>query len=154
VSAGALRPLALVHPPAGTLAALLLRVKTQDTWPFTNRAMPWGLAVFLVMLWLTPFHAIELPISLPLDAKLDRPLLALMAGGWLVSFGLMSARVRPHVRLTPLHGGVALFFVACVASVALNTDLLVNLSEFSLSARKLVLLISFLTFFAIVASVV
>jgi polysaccharide biosynthesis protein PslJ len=154
VSAGALRPLALVHPPAGTLAALLLRVKTQDTWPFTNRAMPWGLAAFLVMLWLTPFHAIELPISLPLDAKLDRPLLALMAGGWLVSFGLLSARVRPHVRLTPLHGGVALFFVACVASVALNTDLLVNLSEFSLSARKLVLLISFLTFFAIVASVV
>jgi len=37
--------------------------------------LPWGLAGFLVMLWLLPFDSVDLPIPLPLDAKLDRPLL-------------------------------------------------------------------------------
>ena len=44
--------------------------------------MPWIVAGFLAMVWLLPFDAIELPVHLPLDAKLDRLLLLLVGALW------------------------------------------------------------------------
>jgi O-antigen ligase len=65
-------PRASAVPRAATDAA--------DIWPHTDRLLPWGVAGFITMLMLVPFDAISLPITLPMDAKLDRPVLAVLAG--------------------------------------------------------------------------
>ena len=52
-------------------------------WPHTTRLLPWALVGFLAMLWFIPFDSIYLPLGLPVDATLDRPLLVLLVGLWL-----------------------------------------------------------------------
>ena len=51
-------------------------------WPNTTRVLPWMLAAFIAILWLTPFNTISLSASLPFDLKLDRLVLPfiLLAG--------------------------------------------------------------------------
>ena len=58
-----------------------------DDWPHTTRMLPWASAAFVVMLFLVPFDAIDLPVSLPLSSTPDRPLLialvtAVAAAAW------------------------------------------------------------------------
>jgi hypothetical protein len=125
-----------------------------DVWPHTDRLLPWGVAVFIGMLMLVPFDAISLPITLPMDAKLDRPVLFSLAGLWLLSCAAVKGRARPGMRFTVVHGFVALFFFVCVASVALNAGVLAILNEQQLAVKKLVLLGSFVLAFVIVTSVV
>ena len=43
-----------------------------DLWPRTTRLLPWMFAGFIALIWLTPFNAIEINVSLPIELRLDR----------------------------------------------------------------------------------
>jgi O-antigen ligase len=132
-----------VRAPAATTA-------TADVWPNTTRAMPWALAAFLAMVWLVPFDSITLPVSLPLDAKLDRPFLVGMAGLWVLS--LIGRKTVSRLRMSPVHWALLAFVVIAMASLVLNDATLVRLNETDLAIRKLALLLSYVLLFVIVAS--
>jgi polysaccharide biosynthesis protein PslJ len=124
--------------------------RAADDWPHTTRAMPWALAAFMAMVWLVPFDSITLPIPLPLDAKLDRPLLVGIAGLWVLS--LIGARTVSRLRMSSVHWALLLFIVIALASLVLNDDVIIRLGELDLAVRKLALLFSYAVLFVIVAS--
>jgi polysaccharide biosynthesis protein PslJ len=125
-----------------------------DDWPHTTRVMPWLLAGFVVMLFTIPFDAISLPINLPLDSKLDRIYIIPMTLLWLCSLALVTGPARPRIRLTRVHFAALVFFGVCCASLVLNRDALITLGEFQLGLKKLVLLATYMLFFAIAASTI
>ena len=124
-----------------------------DDWPHTTRILPWALAGFVVMLFLVPFDAIDLPVSLPLSSTLDRPLLIAIATLWLLSLAIVSGEARPRIRLTRVHFAVLAFFAICCIGVGIDGQVLASMDEVSLVVKKLALLFSYLLFFFIVASV-
>lgn len=121
-----------------------------DDWPRTKRLLPWSLAGFIAMLWLLPFDSIDLPISLPLDAKLDRPFLLAVIALW--ALALTVGRGSPSLRLSPIHYAFASFIVVAIISLVLNADATLRLGEFELGVRKLALLVSYFMLFVVVAS--
>src|ERR1044072_1594452 len=118
-----------------------------DLWPRTTRLLPWSLAAFLAMLFLVPFDAMAITA-----AKLDRPLLILIVGLWLVALALLRGEPRPRLSGTVLHGAVLLFVITAVLSVLLNAETLRIHGEFGIGVKKLLLLASFATIFLISAS--
>ncbi len=44
----------------------------EDAWPHTARLTPWTFAIFLAVIWLTPFSAIMLNVPSPIDISFDR----------------------------------------------------------------------------------
>jgi hypothetical protein len=125
-----------------------------DDWPNTSRILPWALAGFVAMLFLVPFDAISLPVSLPLDSSLDRPLLVALALLWVSSMLVLSGAARPRVKFTRVHLMAFAFFGVCCVGAAFNAGALIDMGEVSLVVKKLALLISYILFFVIVASVV
>lgn len=125
-----------------------------DDWPHTTRVLPWALAGFMVMLFLTPFDAIKLPVSLPLSSTPDRPVLIALVMLWLLSLTIVSGAARPRLRLTSVHFAVLALFGVCCAGVALNGHALANMDELSLVGKKLALLASYIVFFFVVASTI
>ena len=121
-----------------------------DNWPRTKRVLPWSLAGFIAMLWLLPFDSISLPVSLPLGAKLDRPLLMVIVALWVLS--LATARGSGKVRLSPIHYAFAGFILIAIISLVMGADMTVRLGEFELGVRKLALLLSYFALFVVVAS--
>jgi hypothetical protein len=121
-----------------------------DNWPHTKRPLPWALAGILVMLWLLPFDSIALPIPLPLDAKLDRPVLLILIAIWALS--LTGGRRSPRLRASPVHYAFATFILVAVVSLVQGADVTVRLGEFELGVRKLALLLSYAALFVIVTS--
>lgn len=141
-------------PPHVRAARAVAAEVHRDVWPHTDRLLPWGVAGFIAMLMLVPFDAISLPIALPMDAKLDRPVLFGLAGVWALACAAVKGRARPGMRMGPVHAVVAIFFFICVASVAINAGVLANLNEQQLAVKKLVLLASVMLAFVLVTSVV
>jgi O-Antigen ligase len=125
-----------------------------DDWPHTKRVLPWMLAGFLAMLFLVPFDAIDLPINLPLNSSLDRPALVALATLWLLTLAIVSGAARPRLKLTRVHFAVFAFFGLCCLGIALDGHALASMSEVSLVVKKLALLISYIVFFIVVASVI
>jgi polysaccharide biosynthesis protein PslJ len=123
---------------------------TADDWPHTRRPMPWALAGFLAMVWLIPFDSITLPVPLPLDAKLDRPILVGLAALWVLS--LVGKKTVSRLRVSPVHWALLLFVIVAISSLVLNDATIVRLSEMDLAIRKLALLFSYVLLFVIVAS--
>jgi len=123
-----------------------------DNWPHTKRLMPWALAGFLCMLYLIPFAAVTLPLPLPGDGVLDRPVLMAIAGLWIIALVSMRGSARPHIRFTRVHLAVLIFFTICCLSLAVNADELAARGEFGLGLKKLILIGSYVLFFLIVAS--
>lgn len=119
-------------------------------WPRTTRPLPWALAAFMTMLWLVPFDSIDLPVTLPLEAKLDRPLLLLIVALWVLSLTILDGAQR--VRFTPIHYAFVGFVLIAILSLVYNAETTVRLGELELGVRKLALLISYLTLFVVVAS--
>jgi O-antigen ligase len=149
-------PLARDLHPAGppTVAEAWSTDAATDAWPHTTRALPWTLAGFLVMRLLVPFHAIVLPISLPLDATLDRFMLGGIAALWLASLLIVGGPSSPRVRLTGLHAAVGAFFCLAILSLLINNQILMNLGELQVSVKQVALLASYGLFFCLVASIV
>ena len=147
----------LARRTAGELAALDRLDEPRphaDDWPHTTRVLPWALAGFMVMLFLVPFDAIQLPVSLPLSSTLDRPLLMALVLLWLLSLGLVSGAARPRVKLTRVHFAALAFLGVCCVGFALNGQALASMDEVSLVVKKLALLGSYILFFFVVASVI
>ena len=124
-----------------------------DDWPHTTRLLPWALAGFMAVLFLVPFDAIKLPLHLPLGSNLDRPLLVALLVLWISSLAVISGSARPRVKLTRVHGAALAFFAVCCLSLAFNGHALSDMSEITLVVKKLALLLSFIVFFFIAASV-
>jgi O-antigen ligase len=125
----------------------------EDAWPHTKRVLPWGLAGFVTMLFVVPFDAIDLPVHLPVNSTLDRPVVIALALLWFCSLALVSGAARPRLKLTPVHWMLLAFLAVALLSVALNGSALANMDEVSLVVKKLALLVSYILFFFIVASV-
>lgn len=125
-----------------------------DDWPHTKRVLPWMLAGFMMMLFLVPFDAIDLPINLPLNSSLDRPVLVALATLWLLTLAIVSGSARPRLKLTRVHFAVFAFFGLCCLGIALNGHALASMDEVSLVVKKLALLASYIVFFIVVASVI
>lgn len=139
-------------PAFGRLSAIhrrTLRGLVGD-WPRTTRPLPWALAGFMAMLWLLPFDSIDLPLGLPLEAKLDRPVLLLIVALWVLSLTILDGAQR--VRFTPIHYAFVGFVLIAILSLVYNAETTVRLGEMELGVRKLALLISYLTLFVVVAS--
>jgi hypothetical protein len=122
-------------------------------WPRTTRVLPWMLAAFMAVLWLVPFDSIELTISMPIDLKLDRLLLPFLVVMWVLALAGGGA-ARPRLRMTWVHAGVGAFVVVACLSVVVNATDLSRTLELDQSLKALPLLMAYLTFFVIVASVV
>ena len=119
-------------------------------WPHTTRLMPWCLAGFMVMLFLVPFDSIDLPIGLPLEAKLDRPFLLAIVALWILSMVMMGGANR--LRMTAIHYAFFGFVLIAILSLIHNAETTVRLGELELGVRKLALLLSYLALFVVVAS--
>lgn len=122
-------------------------------WPHTARVLPWLVAGFLCLLWLTPFNDIQLNSSLPVDLKLDRLVLPVIVLAWLLAFAL-GGRGGPRWKFTPIHAALAIFAAAAGLSVVLNAGYLDQTLEFGLALKRLALLAAYLSFFLVIASVV
>ena len=125
-----------------------------DDWPRTRRPMPWALAAFMAMIWLVPFDSVSLPISLPLDAKLDRPLLIGTAGLWLLSLIGDRRKTVSRLRMSAVHWAVLSLVIIALASIVLNDATAVRLNELDPALRKLALLFSYALLFTMVASAI
>ena len=106
------------------------------------------------MLLLVPFHAIALPIALPLDATLDRFALGVMASLWLAGPLVVGGPSSPRIHLTGMHAAVAAFFCIAIVSLVVNNGVLMNLGELQVSVKQVALLASYGLFFCLVASII
>jgi hypothetical protein len=148
VSGGAV---ALPPLPIGLgLAGIATR---EGNWPRTTRVLPWMLASFMAILWLVPFDSIQLNVSSPVDLKLDRLVLPIIAVTWMLCLAI-GGRGAPRFRLTWIHGAVGAFVAIACLSVILDAGTLNRALEFDIAFKKLPLLIAYLSLFVMMASVV
>jgi len=141
-----------VGPARRTGEASLLRPQSQTAdWPATTRLLPWALFSFVAMLWLVPFDSVKLPVGGPIDATLDRPLLVLLVAFWLLS--VRAVRHRWPLRLSPIHWAFAAFVAIAAISIVVQGETLVRIGEMDLATKQLALLISYLVFFGLAASI-
>ena len=139
--------------PARARAAPPPAEPPDDDWPHTSRLLPWLLAGFITMLWLTPFDNVQLAFPTPIDMKLDRIVLPFIVVVWVLAFG--SGRgLAPRLRLTPIHVALGAFLACAFLSVVLDARYLNHILELDLPLKKLPLLMSYLSLFVIVASAV
>jgi hypothetical protein len=122
-----------------------------DNWPNTTRLLPWMIALFIAVIWLTPFNQMEIGGGAPIDLKLDRLLLPLVIATWaaaLAAGGGMAPRLRP----TWIHAAVGLFVAGAFLSVVLDGRSLNQVLELDLAMKKLPLLVCYLSLFVVVAT--
>lgn len=122
-------------------------------WPRTTRVLPWSLAAFLVVIWLVPFNVTQLTVSTPIDLKFDRIVLAPIMALWLAAI-CAGGPGAPRWRITWIHRAIMVFVGFVCLSLVLNAHGLNHTLELDQSVKKLVLLGSYLVFFAIAASTV
>jgi hypothetical protein len=123
------------------------------SWPRTTRVLPWMLAAFIAMVLLVPFDSIQLNVPFPIDLKLDRIILPFIFGTWALSMAV-GGRGAPRLRPTWIHAAVGGFVAIAFLSVILNASALNQSLELSTAAKKLPLLLSFLSVFLMASTVV
>lgn len=142
-----------VGPTRRASERVLLRPASQTAdWPHTTRLLPWALFSFVAMLWVIPFDSIKLPVGGPVDATLDRPMLVLLAGVWLLS--VRAVRHRWPLRLSAIHWAFAAFTTVAAFSIVVHGETLVRLGEMDLATKQLALLVSYVVFFVLAASII
>jgi hypothetical protein len=134
----------------GLLRERLGATKSLADWPRTTRLLPWSIAFFLAMVFLFPFDSTDLPIPLPLDATLDRPVLGLIVAIWIASASSLIGVRR--LGMGPVHWAFAIFALIAVTSVLLNFPTLQRLEQVDVPVKKLALLFSYGVLFSVVAS--
>ena len=117
-----------------------------DNWPHTGRTFPWMLAVFVAVVYVTPFSAIQLNMSLPIDLKLDRLILPFVIIPWLLSMAA-GGPSAPRLRVTRIHVAVGVFVALAFLSVTLDARYLNNTQELMLSLKQLPLLVTYVSLF-------
>ncbi len=124
-----------------------------DAWPRTTRVLPWMVAGFMAMLWLAPFDSIQLDIPSPIDLKLDRMLLPILVVTWVAAL-MLGGRESPRLQPTWMHAALGVFVSLAFLSVILGASALDQTLDLDTAIKKLPLLLSYLTLFLIMASVV
>ena len=122
-----------------------------DCWPHTTRALPWMLAVFIAVLWLIPFNDIQLNVSAPVELRFDRLVLPLVAIVWLMAC-VAGGRAAPRLRMTWIHAAIGALLACAFLSVVTDARYLNQTLEFTLSLKKLPLIVAYVSLFVIVAS--
>ncbi len=122
-------------------------------WPRTTRLLPWLIAAFIAMVYLVPFDQIQLNASLPISFPLDRLVLPFIIGLWILAL-VVGGPGRPRLRLTWIHAAVGVFMICALLSVVLNAPELNHDLELTAGIKRLPYLLSFLSVFVIIASVV
>jgi cell division protein FtsL len=157
----ALRWSAPVPGPGGALALRTVRAAPRPrafasgdgNWPRTTRALPWMLAAFMAMIWLVPFDSLDLKVSAPIDLELDRIVLPFIFGTWALSVAIGGPNA-PRLRPTWIHASVGAFVVIACLSVILDAPSLNQSLELDVSLKKVPLLLSYLSVFLMMASVI
>jgi hypothetical protein len=144
---------ALGHPAFRPAVAMRAMATHGGDWPRTTRVLPWMLAVFMAILWLVPFDSIELNASLPVDLKFDRLVLPFVLVTWALAL-IAGGRGAPRVRVTGIHLAVGAFVAVAFLSVVLGAQSLNQSLELDTAVKKLQLLLSYLSLFVVLASVV
>ncbi|MDA0166592.1 O-antigen ligase family protein [Solirubrobacter ginsenosidimutans] len=122
-------------------------------WPHTTRVLPWMIAGFMAVLWLTPFNTIQLTASLPFDLKLDRLVLPVIIATWALAMAV-GGPSAPRFKPTWIHAAIVSFIGAACIGVLLNARALNQSLEFDLSSKKILLLVFYGCLFMMVASIV
>ena len=103
------------------------------------------------MLWLAPFDSVYLPFGGPVDMTLDRPLLVVLGGVWLLVSGSLAH--EPAGSRSPVHWAFGAFVVIAVLSVLVNAETLVRIDMLDSRVKKIALLASYGVFFVLAASI-
>lgn len=122
-------------------------------WPRTGRVLPWMLAAFLVLVWLVPIDAIQLPVPLPIDPNPDRFLLLALVAAAIVSI-LADSRSAPSRPAWSISVALLAFAAVALASLALNAQTLASLGDLGQGVKQFALLASFGGLFLFVATVI
>jgi hypothetical protein len=131
--------------PRASLAA-------NDDWPHTTRALPWMIALFLVVIWLLPFDVFQYgQSSSPVNLTLDRLILPLVFIAWALALAV-GGRVAPRLRWTTVHTGVLTFTASACLSLVIGAHYLNGTLLLDQGVKRLALLVAFVTFFLLVAS--
>ena len=125
--------------------------RSDDNWPHTTRLLPWMLAFFIAIVWLTPFNDISLNANLPVELRLDRIVLPFVVIVWLLALAA-GERFAPRLRLTWIHVAIGIFLACAFLSVVTDAHYLNQTLEFQLSFKKLPLILSFASIFLIASS--
>ena len=120
-------------------------------WPRTTRVTPWLIALLMAIVFLVPFNDILLDIPLPIDLYFDRLFLPLLMGAWAVALAA-GGRDAPRIRLTWVHGAIAVYVAVAALSVVLGAREIQHGLSWDLAIKKLALLASYVSLFVIVAS--
>ncbi|HET6508242.1 MAG TPA: O-antigen ligase family protein [Baekduia sp.] len=124
-----------------------------DLWPHTRRVQPWLVAAFIAMLWLVPFNTIKLRFSGPVDMELDRLLLPVLVGAWVVA-QIFGGRNRPRLKMTAPHYAFGTFVLICAMSIVVNVHVLNQTRELDEAIKQLLTIFAYLTFFVLMTSIV
>jgi hypothetical protein len=164
--AGGGSALAVAPAPAPTVLAPTLHSVTRTAvsagraaatragdWPRTTRLLPWMLAGFMAVIWLVPFNTIQLTASLPIDLKFDRLILPGIVFAWVLALAA-GGRGAPRLRVTGVHIALAAFVGCACLSLVLNAQALNHTLEFDRGLKKLTLILSYLSVFVMLASVI
>ncbi len=123
----------------------------RDSWPHTRRPVPWMIALFLAVIWLTPFDNIQLRASLPVELRLDRLVLPFVVIVWLIAVAA-GGRKAPRLKMTWIHVALAGLLATAFLSVVTDAQYLNHTLELQLSLKKLPLIVSYVLLFVVVAS--
>jgi O-antigen ligase len=123
----------------------------EDAWPHTRRPLPWLFAALLAMIFLVPFDAIRLNVSMPVSSDLDRFLVIALVGVWAVGTALRKRQTVERLRPAGWAVGIIAFLLVAVASIAFNVERITNLGEWDDAQKHLAVLFSMAAVFAIVA---
>lgn len=125
-------------------------------WPRTTRLLPWAAAVCICVLFLVPIDSVTLGIPLPFDARPDRFALLACFGLWAMAVAVTPTRPGPDGahRFGLIDVAVFAVFAVSVLSVVLDLPLLQAQAQADLASKKIVLLLSYLAFYAFVVGVV
>lgn len=136
---------------ARTMVRSRLTESALADWPHTTRLLPWAVAGLIAMVWLTPFDKVQLGISAPINITLDRIVLPLVAIVWLL---VRSARLedRSRLRTTSVHVAIGLYVACAFLSVVLDAHYINQTGDLGTSIKKLPLLVTYVSVFAIVAN--
>lgn len=122
-----------------------------DAWPRTRRPLPWLITGFLAMIFLVPFEAIHLKVSLPFSSDLDRFFVALLVAAWALTAVLGRGDGTMRARRRGWAAGMIAFTFVAVASIAVNVDRITNLGEWDVAQKRLAVLAGLVAVFAIVS---
>jgi O-antigen ligase len=131
-------------------AARSSRTREEDAWPHTRRPLPWLFAALLGMIFLVPFDAMQLKISLPVSSDFDRFLVIAIVVTWGLGAAFGKREAVERLRPPGWAVGMIAFLLVAVASIAFNVERITNLGEWDDAQKHLAVLFSLAAVFAIV----